>query len=189
MDADAFERAVRSSRPVVASVTARQLDQPTTCQSWKVRDLINHMIEAPTFAAVVMETGIFEDSSAESVDHSSEDFLAKYDAATSRALAAFKAEGSMERIVKLPFGDMPGSVFVNIATGDAFMHGWDLEKSTGANVTLDDQLAAEILEGVRPLLPDSFIGQDGKAPFGPEVAVPETASATDRLAGFLGRQP
>ena len=85
MDAQAFERAVSSSRPVVASITLQQLDEPTPCKSWKVRDLINHMIDAPTFAAVVMETGDFSSSDGESVDHSSGEFLAAYDAATARA--------------------------------------------------------------------------------------------------------
>ena len=49
MDADSFGRAVRSSRPVLAAVRPEQLDDSTPCASWKVRDLINHMVQAPRF--------------------------------------------------------------------------------------------------------------------------------------------
>jgi uncharacterized protein (TIGR03086 family) len=189
MDANTFERAVASSRPIVESIRPEQMQDPTPCQSWQVKDLINHMIEAPTFAAVVMETGSFENMSGESADHAAGDFLDAYDAATSRAAAAFKAAGALDRIVKLPFGEMPGAVFVSIASGDAFAHGWDLAKATGGSTDLDPQLASEILEAVTPLLPEQMRGPDGKAPFGPLVEVADSAPAADRLAGFLGRHP
>jgi len=189
MNADTFERAVASSRPLVVSVSPSQMQDSTPCQSWTVKDLINHMIDAPTFAAVVMETGSFENMSGESVDHAAGDYVAAYDAATTRAAAAIAAPGALDKIVKLPFGEMPGSVFVSIAAGDAFAHGWDLAKATGLDTDLDSGLAAEILESVRPLLSDEMRGQDGKAPFGPRIEVAEGAPAADRLAGFLGRHP
>jgi hypothetical protein len=34
---------------------------------------------------------------------------------------------------------------------------------------------------------DQFRGPDGQAPFGPEAAAPDGASAADQLAAFLGR--
>ena len=189
MKAEDFERATKTSRQIVASVQPGQLDDPTPCVSWKVRDLINHMIEAPTFAATVIETGDFKNGNAESVDHASGDFLAAYDAATARALAALRADGALSQVVTLPFGKMPGEAFANIATGDAFVHGWDLAKATGFPADLDPQLATEILLAVTPMLPDQMRGEDGKAPFGPVVEVPEGASPVDKLAGFLGRRP
>jgi uncharacterized protein (TIGR03086 family) len=189
MDADDFERAVASSRPLVASIRPEQMDDPTPCRSWKMRDLINHMIEAPTFQAIVMETGEWSNQSDEPVDHADGDYLADYDAATSRATAAFRAEGAMSKIVKPPFGEMPGAAFVGIAAGDAFAHGWDLAKATGSSTDLDPELAAFLLENLQPILPDAFRGPEGKAPFGPAVAVAADSPAADRFAGFLGRQP
>jgi uncharacterized protein (TIGR03086 family) len=189
MDANTMKRAVSSSRSVVTSVTSDQMDDPTPCQSWKVRDLINHMIQAPTFAAIVMETGEFESDAGEAADHAADDYIEAYDAATARAIAAFGVDGALEKVVKLPFGEMPGSIFLHIAAGDAFVHGWDLAKATGQATDLDPDLAAELLVAVSPLLPDQMRGPDGKAPFGPVVEVPADATAADRLAGFLGRRP
>jgi len=184
-----MQRAVTASRSVVTSVTPDQMDRPTPCQSWKVRDLINHMIEAPTFAAIVMENGEFISSGSDPVDHSAGDYVAAYDAATTRAVAGFSEDGALEKMVKLPFGEMPGGIFINIAVGDAFMHGWDLAKATGQATDLDPDLAAEILEAVAPLLPEQMRGPDGQTPFGYKVEVASDADAIDRLAGFLGREP
>jgi uncharacterized protein (TIGR03086 family) len=189
MDSETFGRAVKASRPVIASVTPGRMDDPTPCESWNVRDLVNHMIDAPAFAVTVMETGDFSKHKGDGTDHSAGDYLAAYDAVTDRALAAFRADGAMDKIVTMPFGELPGSVFVCIATGDAFMHGWDLAKATGGDTDLDPELAAELLESVAPLLPDQMRGPDGQSPFGFVVEVPTDAPAVDRLAGFLGRRP
>jgi uncharacterized protein (TIGR03086 family) len=189
MDANDLQQAVTSARPILASVRPEHMDLPTPCQSWKIRDLVNHMIDAPTFAAIVMETGDWQNQSEESVDHAAGDYLAAYDAATARAIGSFRAEGALSKLVTLPFGDIPGAVYACIATGDAFAHGWDLAKATGKRTDLDPELAGELLAVVGPLLPEQMRGPDGQAPFGPEVAVPDDAPAADRLAGFLGRQP
>ncbi len=190
MDADSFARAVRSSRPVLVAVLPEQLDDPTPCASWKVRDLINHMVQAPDFAATVASTHDFSNHRGDDVDHASGDYLAAYNAATNRALDAFRAEGAFEGSVKMPFGELPAAAFATIATGDAFVHGWDLATATGqAAGTLDPALAEELLVEVVPLLPDDLRGADGAAPFGPRVEVADDALAADKLAGFLGRQP
>jgi uncharacterized protein (TIGR03086 family) len=189
VDADDLQRAVTSSRSLLVGVRPEQMDGGTPCQEWKVRDLINHMVDAPTFAAIVMETGDWRNQITESLDHSAGDYLADYEAATSRAMEAFRAEGALSRVVTLPFGEMPGSIFANIATGDAFVHGWDLAKATGSSTDLDPELAASLLDTIRPMVTDQFRGPEGKAPFGGEVPVPANASPADKLAGFLGRQP
>jgi len=190
MDAESFARAVRSSRPVLVAVRPEQLDDPTPCASWKVRDLINHMVQAPEFAATVAGTRDFSNHRGEEVDHAAGDYLAAYDTATGRALDALRGEGALEGMVKMPFGELPAAAFATIATGDAFVHGWDLAKATGqAAGDLDPALAEELLVEVQPLMPDNFRGADGVTPFGPRVEVADDAPAADRLAGFLGRQP
>ncbi len=95
----------------------------------------------------------------------------------------------MERIMHLPFGDLPGGAFVYIACGDTFTHGWDLARATGQSTDLDPKTAAQLLEIVSPMLPDAFRGEDGQAPFGPRQEAPDRATEADKLAAFMGRRP
>src|SRR5206468_2481924 len=92
-------------------------------------------------------------------------------------------EGAMDKPMKLSFGELPGSVFVLIASTDAFTHGWDLAKATSQSTDLDPTVAGQLLHAVQQFLPDDFRGPDGQAPFGPRVEVPDSASAADRKPG------
>lgn len=70
-------------------------------------------------------------------------------------------------------------------TADVFMHSWDLARATGQEPRLDEEAAAQMLEGMRPL--ESVLRDSGQ--YGPAVPVPDGASAVDRLMGFVGRDP
>jgi uncharacterized protein (TIGR03086 family) len=190
VNADDLQRAVAGTRSVMASVRPEHLNSPTPCGSWTVRDLIIHMVDAPIFTAVVMETGDSRSHSPAPIDPTAGDYLTAYDAATRRAIAAFRAEGAMSKLVTLPVvGELPGANLATLATCDAFVHGWDLAKATGLPAHFDSDLAAAVLEAIRPLVTEQMRGADGQSLFEPEVEVPAGASSADQLAGFLGRRP
>ncbi|HVA59446.1 MAG TPA: TIGR03086 family metal-binding protein [Mycobacteriales bacterium] len=189
MSADRLERAFASTAAVLAKVNAEQFDDPTPCASWRVRDLINHVVGGTTFFAVTAETGTSPGRGSQPTDFTVGDYRASYQQGAQRAVTAFRAEGAMDALMSVPFGQLPGSVFVNIAATDAFVHGWDLAKATGQSTDLDPELAGQLLASAQRSFPDTMRGDDGKAPFGAPVEVAESAAAADRLAGFLGRQP
>ncbi|HET6811723.1 MAG TPA: TIGR03086 family metal-binding protein [Acidimicrobiales bacterium] len=188
MSVELLEKALASTAAVLANVKADQLDDPTPCASWKVRDLLNHIVGGTYFFATIAETGGPPASDAAPGDFSTGDFNAIFDEGARRAVAAFRAEGAMEKQMTLPFGQLPGAVFVNIAATDSFAHGWDLARATGQATDLDPDLARQLLDNARSFLPDAMRGADGQAPFGPRVDVPDTAAPADQLAGFLGRR-
>jgi uncharacterized protein (TIGR03086 family) len=179
-----LEQAMQATRTVLAGVSREQLTSATPCASWKVSDLVNHVVGGQFFFAAAASG---QAPTGEPPDFSAGDFLASFDEGSAASLAAFRAEGAMERIVHLPFGDMPGAAVVGIAATDTFTHGWDLAKATGQRTDLAPELAAGLLAGVRAAIPDSFRGADGAAPFGPEQSAPAGASNADQLAAFLGR--
>ena len=80
---------------------------------------------------------------------------------------------------------MPGGNFIMIPITDMIIHKWDLAKATGQNATIDNALA-EL--GIQVLTLVLAGGREGGA-FGPEVIVPASASAQDRLLGLSGRTP
>jgi len=189
VSADTLEQAFASTGSVLANVKADQLDNPTPCASWKVRDLINHIVGATTFFAVIAETGQAPGGGTAPPDLSAGDFNATFSEGARRAVAAFRSDGVMDKILTLPFGQLPGSVFVNIAATDTFTHGWDLARATNQAVELDPALATQLLEGAKMALPDAMRGSDGQAPFGRRVEISESAPPADQLAAFLGRMP
>jgi uncharacterized protein (TIGR03086 family) len=185
MSAEVLQQAFASTGGILQNVSADDLDLPTPCASWAVRDLINHIVGGTNYFAVTAETGTAPPVS--DADHAAGDFKAEFEEGAQRAVNAFSAPGAMDKIMKLPFGELPGSIFVLIAANDTFTHGWDLAKSTGQPTDLDPALSDQLYQAAQ-VIPDEMRGADGQAPFGPKVEVPESASAADKLAGFMGRQ-
>jgi uncharacterized protein (TIGR03086 family) len=185
MSAEVLRQSFASTDGVLKNVSVDQLDLPTPCVSWTVRDLVNHVVGGTTYFAVTAETGTAP--AVPDADHTAGDFKQDFQEGAERAVKAFSADGAMEKMMKLPFGEFPGSVFVLIASTDTFTHGWDLAKATGQSTDLDPAVAAQLFEAAQ-FIPDEFRGPDGQAPFGPKVDVPDSATTADKLAGFMGRQ-
>jgi uncharacterized protein (TIGR03086 family) len=185
MTTQTFERAIGVAKGVLAGVESAQLDDPTPCASWKVRELVNHLVGGTFFFASATEAGEVV-GGGEAPDFASGDFVASYEDGSKQAVAAFGAPGAQEKIVKLPFGEFPGAGFMGIATVDTFAHAWDLAKATGQSTDLDPELAGQLLEQSKATISDGFRGPE-PMPFGPEQQAPEGATAADKLAAFLGR--
>ncbi len=185
MATETFERAIGVAKGVLGGVKADQLDDTTPCASWKVRDLINHLVGGSYFFASATEAGEVV-ASGDPPDFAGGDFVASYEEGSKQAVAAFSAPGAQEKIVKLPFGEFPGAGFMGIATVDTFTHAWDLAKATGQSTNLDPELAEQLLAQSKAMISDGFRGPE-PMPFGAEQHAPAGATAADRLAAFLGR--
>jgi uncharacterized protein (TIGR03086 family) len=189
VDPKDLEKALASTGAVLAGVTAAQLDESTPCCSWTVRALVNHIVGAARYATAMAATGNPPAAAEDPPDFAAaDDRVAVFNQSATEAVEAFSAEGALDRIMHLPFGDLPGSVFINIAAIDAFAHGWDLAKATGQPTDLDPALATEMLSFAEAFLPDEMRGPEPAA-FGPRVEAPAGATPADRLAAFLGRNP
>lgn len=182
MTFDPLDRAFACARTVLANVDASKLDAPTPCHSWTVRDLINHMIMAPRAGVSALQTG---EARVDDTDYTAGDFLAEYDDTARAAKEAFADPGAVDRLVKLPFAEVPGAFLMGMVTTDQLTHAWDLARATGQSTDLDPELAATLLDQVA--IPDQFRGDEGKAAFGPIQDAPASASPADRLAAHLGR--
>jgi uncharacterized protein (TIGR03086 family) len=178
-----LDSALRSTQAILTKVQLADLDTPTPCASWKVRELINHFVGTARWWAGVV-TG---DSDGTDADYAGGDFVAAYDESIRIALAAFEADGALARTIRLPFGEFPGVVVRGMAALDQFTHGWDLARAIGYPTDLDPDLAAQLLGQARMAITDSLRGPEGEAPFGPVASAPAGAGPADQLAAFLGR--
>lgn len=182
MSTESLEQAIATTRSVLANVSQDQMHNSTPCESWDVSDLVNHIVGTHVFFLA----GMNGTPPAESADATSGDYMAAYDEATSASLAAFSAEGALQKNVKMPFGEMPGAAVMGLATTDTFQHAWDLAKATGQDVDLAPELASALLSQSQKSISDAFRGPEG-APFGAEQQYGDGASNADKLAAFLGR--
>ena len=186
----AFEQAVASSAQVVKGVRTGQMAAPTPCTEWDVRALLNHVI-----GTLWLSQALFTDAAPRhpmapgglpGSDLAGGDPVAAYAEASAAALAAAGTGDALTRLHVTPLGDMPGPVLAGFTTLDILVHGWDLAKATGQPAALEAALAGHVLAFAHQALTEEE-ARAGR--IGPAVAVPADALMTDRLAGFLGRQP
>ncbi|HEY1737706.1 MAG TPA: TIGR03086 family metal-binding protein [Acidimicrobiia bacterium] len=183
MSTQPLEAAIASTRSVLGGVSQDQLDAATPCASWKVRELLNHIVGGQQYFAALVSGEAFSPGEH---DWAAGNFASDFDANSAACVAAFSAPGAMEKMLHLPFGDMPGAGFVGLAATDTFVHGWDLANATGQDTNLDPDLAGGLLVGAKAFIQDSIRGNE-PMPFGPQQQAPVGASAADELAAFLGR--
>jgi uncharacterized protein (TIGR03086 family) len=180
-------RAFAATGSSLEHVTREQFALPTPCDDWQVRDLIEHIVGAAHFFADVAELGHSPEEQ-EWPAESDGDFAAAFGQYARRAVAAFSAPGAMERAVVLPSGPTTGARAVDVATGEMCVHGWDLAKATGHTPAADEGVAEGLLTSEWMALCAQVRDSD-TPPFAPEVQVSRELPASDRLAGFLGRDP
>jgi uncharacterized protein (TIGR03086 family) len=152
-----------------------------------VRDLVNHLCEGANWVGLCVDAGKAPDPDpTHGVDYAAGDLLASYDVGVSGTVAAFEAAGDKQ--VELPFGTLPATVVIGIATTDQFTHAWDLATATGQDANLDPELANRLLEGAKLVMADAFRGPEGSGmPFGAQQPAPAGANPATQLAAFLGR--
>src|SRR5260370_38627632 len=120
MATEPLEQAIASTRTVLTGVSKDQLGDATPCAQWKVSDLINHIVGGQSF----FEAGAKgEPPAAGETDFSTTDFVAAFDDASRRSLAAFNAADVVEKMLTLPFGQMPGAPVRDPPSADPFTPG------------------------------------------------------------------
>ncbi len=182
-----LQRVVNETDRLVKGVSADQLSAPTLCTDWSVRDLINHITGGSTMFAMSAEQGSVPDEVIGQLmggDNLGDDHMAAWSAASKRALAAFDEPGVMDKIVKLPFGEMPAGIALNIAIFDVATHACDIAHATGQSV--EDE---ELLEGALAI-GQQMIGPELRQPgvFGDAQDAPADAPIAKRLLAFAGRK-
>ncbi|WUF57005.1 TIGR03086 family metal-binding protein [Streptomyces tubercidicus] len=178
----AYAEVTRDVAALVAAVRTEDLALPTPCAGWTVRQLLDHMVWENLMATSIAEGTPRTDHTA---DHLGDDHRAAFADSVDAARTAFTGSGMLHRTYG-PY-EAPGAMIVQQVVVELLAHGWDLAQAIGAPTGLAPETAAETLAAARRIY--------GAAPrtegssFAPERPAPPGASATDRLAAFLGRDP
>jgi uncharacterized protein (TIGR03086 family) len=182
-----MRQVVDETTKIVDGIKPDQLANATPCTEWTVRDLLNHITGGATMFAIAAEQGSVPDDVFGQLvggDNLGDDYRGAWKTASRRAVAAFDLPGAMDKVVKLPFGEMPGGVALNIAVFDVTTHATDLSRATNQAAPPADLLETALAVGKQ------MIGPDYRVPgiFGPEQPAPEGAPTADRLLAFAGRK-
>jgi uncharacterized protein (TIGR03086 family) len=174
-------------RTVLGQVRPEQLDGPTPCPDWQVRDLLAHVSVGNRWAALLMQGAEPGPAmgQAQATPRTGE-LLADFDADTAAQAAAFAEEGAVSRTVHHFIGDVPAWQFLGMRTGDVLVHTWDLARAVGA----DEQLPAPLVQaGLAMYGPRAEqLAATGMFGRGAEGA-PEPADDQQRLLHLTGRRP
>jgi uncharacterized protein (TIGR03086 family) len=182
-----LQRVVDETTRVVNHVSDGDLGASSPCEGWTVRDVLNHITGGATMFALSVEQGSVPDDELARLmggDNLGDDPQGAWDTAAEHAMAAFEAPGAMDKMVTLPFGEMPASVALSIAVFDVLTHAVDIASSTGQHVEDVDLLESALAMGHQMVGPE--LRQPGV--FDPEQPVAADAPAETRLLAFAGRR-
>ncbi|CAN5271575.1 TIGR03086 family metal-binding protein [soil metagenome] len=173
---------------VVRRIRVDQLDAPTPCSEFAVRDLVNHLLfwgpalEGAGRKEPVAPTGPDE----RSVDLSRDDWAAALESQIDRIVEAWGDQRAWEGTTR--FGspeEVPASMIGGMACTELVLHGWDLARATGQEPDWGEEVAAFV---DRELTRTAAQGRE-MGIYGPAVAVPDTATTLERALGLSGRDP
>jgi uncharacterized protein (TIGR03086 family) len=175
-----LERAVTYTLGSLSGVTVAALNQPTPCQDWTLRLLLEHLTDSMTALIEAVDRGRVEPTDPPRV-------TAADPAANLRRLACdlLGAWVQPDRTVAVGAHLLPGGIVTSTGAIEIAVHGWDVAQSCGAPRPIPPSLADELLD-LCPLLVRTA---DRPNRFAAPVAVPRGADPGDRLIAFLGRPP
>jgi uncharacterized protein (TIGR03086 family) len=188
MDVDLPEvhaRSLEHARRSVAGVAGDQWDQPSDCDDWTVRELVNHIVTGNYWAAE-LASGLTIEEVGDRLDGDvlGTDPLRIYDDSSIVAAGVFRAPGAMDRPCAVSYGPVPGSVYCGHRFVDVLIHGWDVATSTGQDTTLEPELVDACLAVIEPQI--DMLSASGA--FGTRLDVPDDARPQAKLLGLLGRR-
>jgi uncharacterized protein (TIGR03086 family) len=171
---------------VVCQVDANQLADPTPCQDWDVRALLNHIILWTAYSAEQRAYGGSVDENLMSKDFVAEPgFADDYAAQVGKAVAAWSDPAAWDRELDVMGSATPASDIAELLIAETALHGWDLAVAVGQEYRCDDATAAVVLRVVTDQ-GELFRQYQG---FADGVPVPEDAPAFARALGLSGRHP
>ena len=198
----AFARAVSTARNVIGAVEPDQLDRPTPCDAFSVRDLLGHLTAVLRRVAVIGTGGSPFEVPDQVSDVDDERWAEAWTAAAHEVQRVW-TDDALDRSVQVPWRTMSGREALGVYTCEVTVHTWDLARATGQRVAWDplavgageaairrelaDEGRHEMFEAARAAMPTD--AADWPDPFLAAVPVADDAPAIDRLVAFNGRRP
>jgi uncharacterized protein (TIGR03083 family) len=168
-DLSALDRGLAQLGTLVQSVQPSDLDRPTPCRDWTVRELLAHVVQGPANFATSVRGGEPDWSKGADLP---DDFAATYATNAEDLRAAWTDSPDHE----------PGPGF---QTGELAVHAWDLATALDRDV---DQLDPQVAQHGYDVMSVALTPENRGAAFQPAREAPQDAGPYARLAAFAGRK-
>ncbi|MBE1487457.1 TIGR03086 family metal-binding protein [Plantactinospora soyae] len=186
-----LQLATRAAAPlveIVRNIKPDQLDAPTPCTEYAVRQLVNHLLFwGPSLEGAGRKEPVPAPAASETeVDLTGGDWAADLAAQVGRTADAWSQSTAWEGTTRVVGPtELPASMIGGMVVCEMVTHGWDLARATGQKPSWDDELLEYVHEEI------TRTAEQGRqmGAYGPEVPVPASSSALDRALGLMGRDP
>ncbi len=182
-----FDRGLDAFGAVVARLQPDEWDRPTPCEGWTALDVLGHLATSIDFGISILEgeqpTWPEADRPADLVDG---DPVAYWRPIADRARAALDG-ADLDLVMDTPMGKRTVADRLAFPAIDLYVHAWDIGRAAGITVEIPDDVIELAHHHIDPFPVEMVRGPKGS--FGPEVAAPADASATEAFIAWTGREP
>jgi uncharacterized protein (TIGR03086 family) len=205
-------RALALATDVVATTRLDQLDDPTPCRDFDVRQLLEHLVDVVERVGEIGRSGDLSTRPALVRYVHDQEWLTAFCDAVAEAVDAWADEAVLDRVVELPWSARPGRATLATYLNEVTVHTWDLARATGQHPAWDDVVVGMALDAVRaltdvgPLMAFDAVGTavaadwgraaersgppaEPVAPFDDPLDLDAAAPLIDRLVAWNGRRP
>ena len=167
----------------VEQIPPESWDQPSNLEGWSMRDLVGHVTGSAAKIVTLVEGGEVWRAPSQPADWKCEDPAARLRELAARLQDALPG-ADLNAMRPSPEGEVPLHRALTYPVSDLALHSWDVYRSQGRLVELPEDLLAFCRKLVESA-PENLLRRPGG--FGPAQPVPEEATPTARLMGYLGR--
>ena len=176
---------------LLRGISDDQLDDPTPCTEYRIRDLSDHvggLALAFTWAATKDPATAASAAPAPDGSRLEPGWRAGFGDQLEELALAWKSADAWEGMTRAGGVDLPGDVAGMVALNELVIHGWDLAAASHQEYRPDPaSLEASLQFMTAAAAPDQAAMRD--AIFGPIIPVPDEAPVLDRVLGLSGRDP
>ncbi|MGW1056637.1 TIGR03086 family metal-binding protein [Micromonospora rubida] len=165
---------------VVRAIREDQLDLPTPCADYSVRDLVNHLYQV---VVNFQELAAKRPANWDKTDYLTDGWQDRFAAETERLIGAWADPAALEGVS--PGMGLPSETVGEMGLIDLTVHAWDLARATGQPFDAAPDATA-VLHAFMDRMGDT--GQRMGA-FGAPVDAPPDASPLDLALARTGRDP
>ncbi|MFB4420975.1 TIGR03086 family metal-binding protein [Streptomyces sp. QL37] len=181
--------AARQVQELIGAIDDGQLDGPTPCPDYAVRELLGHLLGLTVAFrdAARKKSGPTTGTPPASAPPAlPADWRTALPPLLDELVAAWRSPAALEGMTRAGGVDLPGEVAGMVARNELVVHGWDLARATGQEFRADE---ASLRASEAMLEPGDDDRSGPDAIFGPPVPVPADAPLADRVIALSGRRP